>query len=122
MTGCCGSSSRESYDIVVHRGTSLQVGWPIRLADGTPIDVSTWSLRAQARPRASSETVLFSWSRAAGNAVTAPDGHVYLTMTPAQTSALTWRRAVYDVELEDPAGHVTRVSSGLICVQPEVTR
>ncbi len=106
----------------MRQGASFVVRWPVTTPAGQPIDVSTWTLRAQARPRASSSTVLKSWTQADGGAVTTSDGFVYLTLSPAETAALTWRRAVYDVELEDPAGNVTKVSSGRLCVVPEVTR
>lgn len=98
------------------------VRWPILTTDSTAIDVSTWTVRAQARPRASSSTVLYSWSSTAGNVLATTDGYVGLIVAPEVSSAWTWKRAVYDVELVDPAGNVTRVDSGLLSVDREVTR
>lgn len=123
MSSCCtDSGSRAASHLTVRQGASFVVRWPVTTLDGTPVDVSTWTLRAQARPRTSSSTVLYTWSQAAGNALTTSDGWLYLTISPAQSAAFTWRRAVYDVELQDPAGNVTKVAAGKLCVQPEVTR
>lgn len=119
MSGCCGT---EGLHLRVRQGSSFVVRWPVTTVDGTPIDVSTWTVRAQARPRVSSSTVLYEWNTAAQNAAATADGYVVLTVPPATSSAWTWRRAVYDVELVDPAGNVTRVDAGKLTVEREVTR
>ena len=40
----------------------------------------------------------------------------------ANTANITPGRYVYDVELEDPAGDVTRIFEGIVTVLPNVTR
>ena len=48
-------------------------------------------------------------------------GVVTLSLTPAQTTALSDGRYVYDLEITSSTGEVTRVIEGIITVTPQVT-
>lgn len=50
------------------------------------------------------------------------NGQITMSMTAANTANLTPGRYVYDVELEDPSGDVTRIFEGIVTVLPNVTR
>jgi hypothetical protein len=49
-------------------------------------------------------------------------GEITMAMTAANTANLTAGRYVYDVEIDDGAGEVTRIFEGIITVLPNVTR
>lgn len=50
------------------------------------------------------------------------DGTVALSLTANQTSNLVAGRYVYDVELTNASGIVSRVVEGIVTVTPQVTR
>ena len=55
--------------------------------------------------------------------VTSPvSGEITMSMSAANTSNLTPGRYVYDVEIDDGAGEITRIFEGIITVLPNVTR
>lgn len=49
-------------------------------------------------------------------------GEISMSMSAANTSNLTPGRYVYDVEIDDGDGEVTRIFEGIITVLPNVTR
>jgi hypothetical protein len=55
--------------------------------------------------------------------ISAPtSGEITMSMTAANTANLTAGRYVYDVEIDNGAGDVTRIFEGIITVLPNVTR
>lgn len=49
-------------------------------------------------------------------------GEITMSMTAANTANLTAGRYVYDVEIDNGAGEITRIFEGIITVLPNVTR
>lgn len=107
--------------LVIEQGTTWTRRWRITdPATSTPRDLTEWTARAQIRAQIADSTPLFEF---AGDGITCDsDGYVTLTVTPVQSSAWTWRDGVFDVELVDPTGRVTRISQGAVRVSAEVTR
>lgn len=103
-------------DLVIPQGATWEVRWPIVGEDGAPADLSGWEARAQARSTIPSPAVLHEFDTAV------VDSSVALKLTPAESSAFVWTKAVYDVELFHPDGRVVRVTQGAIRIDPEVTR
>jgi hypothetical protein len=52
----------------------------------------------------------------------APNGEITMSMTAANTSLLKAGRYLYDVEVVDTYGTVSRILEGIITITPEVTR
>ena len=50
------------------------------------------------------------------------NGELTLALSANQTSNITFGRYVYDAELIDGSGFVTRIVEGIITVTPEVSR
>jgi hypothetical protein len=108
--------------LLIHQGTTWRKRWRITDPDtGTPRDLTEWSARAQVRADHSADSVVLAeWL---DDTVTCDaDGYVTITVSPAVSSAWTWRDGMYDVELVDPAGQVARIAQGAVRVSPEVTR
>lgn len=90
--------------------------------DGTARNLTGYTARMSIRRGANDATELLSMTT--GNAriaIIALSGVVTLTLTAAETAALTWLRGVYDLELVSGT-IVTRILEGAITVSPEVTR
>lgn len=108
-------------DLTIPQGSTWGMAWPIVDDAGEPVSVAGWSARGQVRSTPASATVLFIWSTVDGSAEVVDDT-VILRLTPAQSSAFTWRTAVYDLEITNPSSQTFRVAQGRIVIDPEITR
>jgi hypothetical protein len=112
-----------SYDFVLEQGTTLNKSFVWKSSDGIVIPLTGYTARMQVRTSQSSPDILLSLSTSDGTIVITPnDGKVTLSLTPTATSAITWRRGKYDLEIVSPLGVVTRLLSGTIEVSREITR
>lgn len=50
------------------------------------------------------------------------EGKITLVLEPEDTTGVSWRTGVYDLELIDSAGFVSRILYGSVTISPEVTR
>lgn len=107
--------------LVITQGATWERRWHITDPEtGEPRDLTEWSARGQIRADHSAAETLYEWT---GDAITCDiNGDVTITVTPAESSAWAWRDGVYDIELVDAGGRVTRISQGAVRVSPEVTR
>lgn len=105
--------------LVIHQGTTWQYRWRITDPDtGAARDISTWTARGQIRATHTDAEPLHEWT----DIDCGVDGYVVIAVTPAESTAWTWRDGVYDIELIDPSGRVARIAQGAVRVSPEVTR
>jgi len=111
------------YDFSVERNThfSFSVVW--KDSTGAIVNLTGYTAELQIRSSATSSTVVQSLTTANGKLViTGAQGKVTISMTPAETQALTLRRYVYDLRVVSGTGTATRLIEGSIQVSPEVTR
>lgn len=114
-------------DLEINQGATYTLDIAgIKKADGTNLDITGYQVRAQVRRRLSDTSVLVAFTTAI---VTPAIGACRLSLTAAQTTALPSSpskdsplECVYDVEIESPAGVVSRVLEGRAFISPEVTR
>lgn len=110
-------------DLMIQQGTDFSHTVSLQDSDGSVFVLSGYTAKMQIRESASSGTILFELSTANGRiAVNGPAGQVTLTITNVDSSAITWRDGVYDLEITSGAGAVTRVMEGNVSVSLEVTR
>lgn len=104
-------------NLSIDQGASYATRLNLNDKYGNPVNLSGYAGAAQMRKH-------FSSSNATSFAVTLlpEDGGVVLQMTSNTTSNLVAGRYVYDVELTDPAGYVSRIVEGIVTVNPNVTR
>jgi len=89
----------------------------------TPVDLTGATAHAQVRANATSADVLIDLSSEEGSIVLGGiDGTVELVFSPLDTIGVTWRTAVYDVEITFLNGDVRRLLEGTVTLSPEVTR
>jgi hypothetical protein len=90
---------------------------------GTPINLTGYTARMQIREHLSSATPLAELTTANGKiTLTAASGKLTLLLTATETNALRAGTALYDLELVDAAGNVTRLLQGQIMIEAGVTR
>lgn len=96
-------------------------------ADGTqgaPIDLTGYTARMQIRPTVGSSDILMQLTSELGGGITivGATGTVTVLIGDGATAGITWRWAVYDLEIESASGETTRLLKGEVEVSPEVTR
>ena len=89
---------------------------------GAIIDLTGYTARMQIRASVESATKLYDSTTLGDITVSGSFGDVLLEIPAAVTTAWTFRNAVYDLEIIDGSGKVTRLVQGTVIVSPEVTR
>jgi hypothetical protein len=105
-------------NLVVEQGATFSQNIVVSDAYKTPLDLTDYEYRGQLRKSYGSKTYT-------AFTITSEDpttGELVLFLTATQTTALREGRYVYDIEIEDEDGIVTRVLEGIITVTPNVTR
>lgn len=104
-------------NLVVDQGADFTTTITLKEDDGSLLDLSTYGGAAQMRKHYTSTSATNFTVSLAGNS-----GVVTLTMSANTTSNLTAGRYVYDLELTDTGGVVSRIVEGIVTVTPNVTR
>ncbi len=93
------------------------------IAFNTPIDLTGYTARMQIKAKLADATnILELTTENGGIAVNNTDKTTTVTLTAAQTTALTFKSAVYSLEMVASGGQVTEVMSGSVTLDKEVTR
>ena len=113
----------------IEQGADYAHEWQWLVADDegqqVPRDLTGYVGRLDVRRHAADTTTLttaHSLTDTPGNITLSADGVVRVEWAAAVSSGWLWRTGVYDLELVDPDGGVTRFASGLVHVSAEVTR
>jgi len=85
-----------------------------------PVDLTGATARMQIRAQVGG-AVLLELTTANGDLAFTGPGTITRTLSAAQTAALTWTEAVYDLEVEYADGTVQRYLQGAVTVSREVT-
>ena len=111
------------HNFTVNQGATLrrQFRWTVA---GQPVDLAGYRVHSQWRLKVTSPDALADLTTENGGIeITDPASGVFaLSMSAEQTSALSFKTAVYDIELISPAGVVTRLLAGTVTLSLEVTR
>jgi hypothetical protein len=113
-----------THNLTIYAGATLRDTVTWKVGDpAEPVDLTGYTARAQFRRAVGSSDVLVSLTTEDGGIILGDEaGTIQLHMTATATAALTWRSAVYDLELIAPSGDVRRFMKGDVEVDPEVTR
>jgi hypothetical protein len=112
-----------TVNLVIEQGTDFSHTVSLQNSDGTVFVLTGYSAKMQIRPNLGSATLHLELSTANGRIVpNALAGQLTLSLSNAVTSALTFRSAVYDLEITSGAGVVTRVMQGNVTLSLEVTQ
>jgi hypothetical protein len=104
-------------NLFIDQGATYATKLNITDANGDPVDLTGYTAAAQIRKHyTSSNSVSFSASTSGATGV------VILSLSANATANLYSGRYVYDVELVDSQGRVSRIVEGIITITPNVTR
>ena len=130
-----GREALVECDIIVTQGADNAYAFRYSTRTGdttTPVDLTGWSARAQLRRTWGGEIWLSAPDQAAITLTST--GDVVLAIDAATTEDPAWNsrskvvdgepqaRGVWDLELINPDGRVTRLVQGTVTVSPDVTR
>ena len=111
------------YHLVIDQGATLRESFTYRDSNNAIVDLTGYSARSQIRTSYSaSGTVLSATSQAGTVSITAATGLIAFNVPAATTATLTPGNYVWDLEIIDPSGIVTRLVGGTCTVTPEVTK
>lgn len=88
----------------------------------TPVDLTGVTARMQIRPHARSSMLLFDSNSGSLFSIDPLTAEVVLTIPAASTSAMSFKKAVYAIELTFPTGDVERMVEGDVYLSPEIVR
>jgi len=109
------------YNITVYKGTTFTLS-PVWKIGGYVVNLTGYSAKMQVRA-ATDASVLVELSTANGKIVIdAGLGKLTLTLTAAQTAALTSGKYFYDLNLTAPDATVTKILEGVFLVNDSVTQ
>ena len=104
-------------NLVIDQGSSFSTTLNLTDDDGGVINLTGYTAAGQLRKHyTSSNSVSFTITLGGAN------GTVTLAMSSNTTANIAAGRYVYDVELTDDAGLVSRLFEGIVTVTPQVTR
>lgn len=110
------------WNITLEQGVTWRTVVTVEDSDGAPVDLTGATARMHIRENLDSPTPLLALTNGSGITVGGAAGKLVLLLTDEQTAAITWRYAVYDLEIETGGGEVSRILKGQVEVDREVTR
>lgn len=103
-------------NIIVDQGTNFQTQINLNNANGSPVDLSTYTVRSQIR-KAYSSINAYSFATSANSS-----GIIVLSLTANASGSIPAGRYVYDILVTSNTGSSTRVLEGQVTVNPSVSR
>jgi hypothetical protein len=111
-----------SLDFLIPKGSTFSrtLTWKV---SGSPVNLTNYTARMQARTSAVSGTAVLDMTTANSKiTLGGTAGTITLSLSATETAAITQTSLAYDLELVSAGGVVTRLVEGQIVLTPEVTR
>jgi hypothetical protein len=116
-------------DIVLPRGATVKMAWPVRTADGVPANLAGFSGRSQVRDPVTDQIYLnlpsiSSYGGLPGIYIDIDNSYVVLYIPATALDNATWKSGIYDIEIfnEDTPPVVIRAVEGRIRLKKDATR
>jgi len=107
-----------TYNFILEQGATFNRILTLK-ENNSAMNLSGYSVASKMRSTHDSSTVVGTFTCTISNASA---GEITMQMTASTTGAIEEGMYVYDVEITNSAGTVTRIMEGSITVNPEVTR
>jgi hypothetical protein len=108
-------------NLVCPRGSTFQRTLTFRIGRNA-VDITGWTARMQVRERYESDSALVSLVSGSGITLGGTAGTIAISINAVTTAGFPSGTHVYDLELINTTGEVTRLLEGKFTVTPEVTR
>lgn len=106
------------YDLRIDQGASYVLELQMADESGNALDMTGCTAASQIRQSHTSA----AYSAIFTCAVDVPNALITLTLTGAQTAAISHRKGVWDVELTYQDGTIQRLLEGQVTINPEATK
>lgn len=108
----------QSSNIYIDAGSTYSAIVNVRNSDGTPINLTNFTIAAQIRKSYGSLNAYnFTCS-----IFDAASGKVRMILPAATSSTIKPGRYLYDIEVTSPIGEKLRVIEGIVLITPEITK
>jgi hypothetical protein len=114
-----------TWNFTIEQGATFTRTLTWRDSLGVPVPLAGLAARMQLRLKLTDATVILELTTGNGRIVLTDPGLITLHLSAAETAALSFKTASYDLEIVDPTATpelVTRLVQGLVTLAPEVTR
>lgn len=111
-----------TYDIAAEQGSDYLATVAYTDDDGDIVNLAGYTSRMQVRKFAGSLNSILSLTNTSGMTISATAGTIALSIAAGALSAVPAGSYVYDLELVDNAGKVTKLLQGDFDISAEVTR
>jgi len=103
-------------NIIIDQGTSFSTTIQLNYANGSPIDLTSYTIESQIRKDYTSLNAV-SFDTVASNT-----GQISLALSANASANMVYGRYVFDVLATDQFGNSTRVIEGQVNITPQVSR
>ena len=114
------------YNFTIEQGTRFSRDFTWKNADRTPVNISGYSFRMMARHKHDDALPIISLSTfeppGGISIVDGPNGRFRISLTQAQTTALSFNEAIYDLEAVPSGDGAIRILEGKINFSKGVTK
>lgn len=111
------------YDIIADQGATFLRTISLKSSKKLPVTLTNYTGRMQIRETVTSTSIIEDQTTANGRiTINAAAGTISILIPPSDMEAITPGTYVYDLEIEDADGDVTRVVHGKFTVRAEVTK
>lgn len=105
-------------NLYVDQGSFYRTYVTVSGTDGTPLDLTNFTVASQMRKSYQSSTA-YNFTSSITNPV---QGRVRIELSSEESRLIPAGRYLYDVEVRSPNGERTRVVEGIVLVNPEITK
>ena len=105
-------------NLYVDQGSFFRTYITVSNTDGTPLDLSDYTVASQMRKSFSTSTA-YDFTTSISNPIA---GRVQIQLTSEDSRQIPAGKYLYDLEVTAPSGEKTRVVEGIVIINPEITK
>lgn len=109
------------YNISICQGATYSQVFTYKDSAGSAVDLTGYSARLKAKNKRTDVTAIISLTSGDGITLGGAAGTISLLISDTDTASYSPGTLVYDLELEDGSGVVTRLLQGYVNISGEVT-
>lgn len=111
-----------TYELTIEQGTDFNLFFTWKDSDLVAIDITNYTAAMQVRLKKNSTGTILSLISPTNITLGGVAGTVSVDLSATETGALSFKDAVYDLELTDASSKVTRILEGTVILSKQVTK